>query len=231
MHVDPGPVRHLRPFRTALAATAAAGLISFAGCLPCQNTDCTPRGTVYGGGGVSLSIELADGEVLDLDSEGLESALLGDGQTGEFEYDPATMGESSAFLWSFPERSTVEAHFEWPDLAEPGGGACAAAADELAMVLEFPTHGLGGADSYGVVSRVLSTADALLVEGSVDLPPSAGSHASPRHGEIETAAEHFPHLVDCLGGPAAVDAQANVTIQWAFDEETYVDLCRPLGCD
>lgn len=231
MRFHPGCPRSFRPFQAAIAVCVTCTLMFLAGCTTCETADCIPRGTVFGGGGVWLAIEMSDGEILELESTGIGGSLLGDGQVGDFEYDATTMGESSAFLWSFPERSTVEAHFEWPDLDEPGEGACAAAADELALILEFPTHGLGGPDSYEVVSRVLSAADQLLVESAVDLPLAAGSHASPRHGEVETTTEYFPHLVDCLGGPSAVDGSAALTIRWDFDDETYVDLCRPLGCD
>lgn len=231
MRIHLGCPRFVRPFQAAMTICATGLTMLLVSCTTCETADCIPRGTVFGGGGVWLAIEMGDGEVLELESTGIGESLLGDGQTGDFEYDGTTMGDSSAFLWVFPEHSTVEAHFEWPDLDEPGEGACAAAADELVLIFGFPTHGLGGADSYEIVSRVLSDADELLVEGEVDLPPAAGSHVSPRHGEVEATAQDFPHLVDCLGGPSAVAEEAALTIGWDFDDETNIDLCRPLGCD
>lgn len=231
MSIDREPIRFSRPLVVTFVAGTAGLLMFLAGCSPCESADCTPRGTVYGGGGVWLGIEMNDGEILELESTGIGEALLGDGQEGDFEYDEATMGESSAFLWSFPGRSTLEAHFEWPNPDVPAESACAAAADELLMMIEISTDEAGGGDSFEVVSQVLSTANELLVQGEADLSGAEVSLDSAWQGEVETTRDHFPHLVDCLGGPSALAEAAALTIRWDFDSETSVDLCRPLGCE
>jgi len=126
---------------------------------------------------------------------------------------------------------SLKAHFEWPADAEVDDGACATAADELVLLLDFLNAPPTGGHPYAVSTQVLSSADDLLVESSVDLAEEEGTLESPLDGRIETATEQFPHLLDCLGGPSGVDPVELLTIEWTFDSEVYVDLCRPLGLD
>ena len=218
-------------YLVTIAGVTAFLLTLFAGCDPTRDADCIPRGTIFGGGDVLLTIAMNEQDVLVFESNGIEEALLGDGQVGEFGYDDTTMGESSAYLWSFPEHSTVEAHFEWPALDPPGDGACASAADKLVLQIGFPNEPPQEGDFYEIVSQVLSTTDELLVESRSDLSEEEGSHESTQHGVIEATNQHFPHLVDCLGGPSVVDQAKLLTIMWDFDSETSVNLCRPVARD
>lgn len=215
----------------ASAAVLLAAVIGLWGCDPVEEEHCVPRGTVYGGGTVEISILPADGDWIDLESTGIEEGLLGSGDVGDFEYDDATMGEASAFLWSFPDSSTVEAHFEWSAPVGVGESSCAGLAHALVLLIEFDHEPDDGGEVYTVTTSVLSVDDDLVVESSVDLPDGQGALDSPREGTIEATADSFPHLTDCLGGPSAVPPTAPVTIRWVFDEDTHVDLCRPLGLD
>jgi hypothetical protein len=193
-------------------------------CGPCQVI-----GTNYGGGEVTIQMQVGDGQAIEMTAYGIDQALIDKhvDEPNPISLHPWNIERGQAYLAHFGDALHLDTRFRWflGDVPTP----CEGLQNGQTLWLELDLERVEPDGPWeGLVSGRLdrTAGNAILLDGAV---VTVDELAHEYAGSVTFPTADLEVLASCLGGQDGVPETAQVHLEWAFDPAVSGDACDESG--